>query len=77
MKVSGFKPAPEAARTTVAVEELKNCTSAMKTELNREAEMLLEFEKTWIWVGDDILALEYFDHNDIVPLPGTIWLNRA
>ena len=49
----------------------------MTTELNREAEMLLEFENTWIWGGVDILALEYFDHNDIVPLPGTIWLNRA
>ena len=49
----------------------------MKTELNREAEMLLEFEKTWIWGGDDILALEYLDDNDMVPLPGTIWVNRA
>jgi len=47
MKVSGFGPAPPAAaRTTVAVEELKKSTSTMTTELNREAEMLLELETT-------------------------------
>ena len=78
MKVSGFRPAPEAARATVAVDELTKSTSTMTNELIREAEVLLEFENTWIWGGADILALEYFDHNDMVQLPETIWwVNRA
>jgi hypothetical protein len=46
MKVRALGPAPEASRNTVAVDELKNCTSIMMTGLNREAEMLLKFENT-------------------------------
>lgn len=39
------------------------------TELKREEEKLLELENTSICEGANILALEYFEDIEILPLP--------
>ena len=71
MKVKGLVPVPEATRKIAVDVELKKCTSAIMTELKREEEKLLELENNSICEGANILALEYFEDTEIIPLPWT------